>query len=71
MKIPPPKKKWGAQNFRFLSESLDSVVFGQPLRGNQEARRNPGKNKLVYITTISRLPSHTRLVKFGSGEFEL
>jgi len=36
-----------------------------------ETRRKSGKTKIADITTISRLPSHTSLVKFGSGEFEL
>jgi len=36
-----------------------------------ETRRNSGKMKTTGITTISRLPSHTTLVKFVSREFEL
>jgi len=36
-----------------------------------ETTRNSGKTKTTGITTISRLPSHTSLAQFGSGEFDL
>jgi len=63
-----PLKNWGLKRL-FLSENLDSVVFGWPLRGNW---RKSGKNKTktTRIAT-SKLFSHLRLVKFGSWTFEL
>jgi len=36
-----------------------------------ETRRNSRKTKTAVITTISMLPSHPCLVKFGLGLFEL
>jgi len=66
MKIGPPNF-WGSKS-PFLSENSDPAVFGRPLRGNEEEFR---KTKTTVITTISRLSSHPRLVKFGLEAFEL
>jgi len=60
-------KNFRAQNVHFWSEN--SAVFVRP-RG-AETRRNSGKTKNIALITISRLSSHPRLVKFGSGTFEL
>ena len=48
-----PLQKWG----------LKTSIY------RAKTRRNSGKTKRSGITTLSRLPSHTQLVK--AGEFEL
>jgi len=57
-KIGDPKCPFFEQKFRPLPSSDGRCV---------EMRRNSGKTKSTNIITISRLPSHTSLVKFGLG----
>ena len=56
---PPKKKKWGDQKVHFWTQNSDLRCM--------EMRMNSGKAETTGISTISRLPSHPSLVKFGSG----
>ena len=70
MKIgSPPKKNWGWAQKVFLGAKIQTPPFSDGRCA--ETRRNSAKNKTTGITAISRLHSHPRLVKFGSGAFEL
>ena len=67
MKIGPPSF-WGAKRQRF-----GTIIQAVPSLDSRctEMRSNSWNTKTTGITTISRLPSHTSLVKFGLGEFKL
>jgi len=54
-------KFWGSKH-QFFYENLD--LWSSDGRC-VETRRNCGKTKTTGVTAISRLPSHTCLVKFG------
>jgi len=56
---PPPKKKMGGPKSPFLDPKFRLTLHGM--------RMNSGKAETTGISTISRLPSHPSLVKFGSG----
>ena len=55
----PPKKKMGGPKSPFLDPKFRLTLHGM--------RMNSGKAETTGISTISRLPSHPSLVKFGSG----
>jgi len=68
MKIGPQKKFWSSKR-PFFGAKIQTLPS---LKGRgAETRRNSTKTETTGITTISRLPLHPRLVKFGSGAFEL
>ena len=56
---------------RQMREHRDKQTANSSLNSCAETRRISGKTKITGITTISRLHSHPRFVKFGSGTFEL
>ena len=64
MKIAPPPKKRGRKRHFWAKIQTLSSSDGRCA----ETRRNSRKTK---TNGISRLPSHSRLVKFSSGAFEL
>ena len=70
MKIGPPKKIFGGSKRPFLERKFTLRRLWTDGRCT-ETTRNSGKTKTTGITTISRLPSHTSLAQFGSGEFDL
>ena len=63
-----PQQFLGARNVHFKAK-----IQTPPSSDGRcaETRRNSGKTKTTGIITISSLPSHPRLLKFGSGVFEL
>ena len=65
MKIGPPQFFCGRSRRPFSGAKIQTVLFSDGCCA--ETRRNSGKTKTNGTTTISRLPSHLRLVKFGSG----
>ena len=59
MKIcPPPKKKLGASKCLFFGAKIQTPPSSDGCCA--ETRTNSGKTKTTGLTTISRLPSHTR-----------
>jgi len=55
----------------FINGGTPMKIAPPPRKKWGEMRRNPRKTKTTGITTIRRLCSHLRLVKFSSGAFEL
>ena len=69
MKMGSATKFWGPKTSIFFVVKIQTLPSSDGCCAGTS--RNSGKSKTTGITTISRLPSHLRLVKFGLGAFEI